>query len=370
MKSLPNYKSIRNRTYLFDMNHPLAAGRNFQLGKRGSISYFGWLSDKNFGDDILALVARAELSDYWLQSAYPWPKIEDRFLSAMPLAPKNVATLIGGGTIIGGNFSKTIMKPLFMSRPIFTFGSGALPLVNWTKENRSFWREILSRARLISVRGEASARVLHELTGRKDIEVTGDFALRASHHYPVFSESGKADKLRVGVNLGSHKLSGKPRTRESVVAAMAEFVRRFQLDFEFVPLFLHTIDEKATLSAFTTAGVSYKNPIALHKKTKNLSKLGCLDLVISERLHGSVLAHSYDVPAIGIGYDNKVSDHFDTMRQLDCVLPLEGISAQVLSQSVEGLVRSLPAFKERIGVRRRELSIKQEMYLQSIRAAI
>ena len=71
--------ALLNRTHVFSPTHPLSIYRNAPWGKSGKILYYGWLSDANFGDDILAQIAKSEFSEYVLHSAYPRIRYEPTF---------------------------------------------------------------------------------------------------------------------------------------------------------------------------------------------------------------------------------------------------------------------------------------------------
>ncbi|WP_197046703.1 polysaccharide pyruvyl transferase family protein [Oceanobacillus salinisoli] len=54
-----------------------------------------------------------------------------------------------------------------------------------------------------------------------------------------------------------------------------------------------------------------------------LSLIGKAELVISMRLHGSILANRFGVPSIGFNYDNKVLAHYQNMNMTKYLLDLD-----------------------------------------------
>ena len=48
---------------------------------------------------------------------------------------------------------------------------------------------------------------------------------------------------------------------------------------------------------------------------EHIAHISSLSFIISQRLHASILAHSYGIPCIALAYDEKVTDHFLSMQQ-------------------------------------------------------
>jgi len=325
-----------NRTHVLEFNHPLSIYRNWPKAKRGRLTYFGWLSARNFGDDILAEMVKAEFSEFWVQSAYPRVRLEDRFLTTILNSRPNRGNIIGGGTIIGGALGGALISKFPDNAPFFSFGSGVLPVERWRAGYFEIWNRILTSATAISVRGHQSARIAKEATGRSDIEVVGDYALAASELYERQCASiASLDRPRVGINLGSHKYASSEEHNNRMRLAFSDLFRRMHAEVEFVPVYLHKIDKLMTREAFSCAGVQPVDEISLFENPASVCRLGCLDAMISERLHGSIIAHSYDVPAVGIGYDEKIFDHYEVMDQSNYYIDVSLVSTKNLIEKLE-----------------------------------
>src|SRR5690606_9478379 len=73
--------------------------------------------------------------------------------------------------------------------------------------------------------------------------------------------------------------------------------------------------------------MKYNNRTHIYRHTGDyiefLSILGSAHVVISMRLHGSILANRFFVPSIGFNYDDKVLAHYQNMGTEDFLLGLD-----------------------------------------------
>jgi polysaccharide pyruvyl transferase WcaK-like protein len=367
-KSYLSRTAVLNRTHILDFYHPLSIYQNWPKGKIGRIEYFGWLSARNFGDDILAEVMRTEFSEFWVQSAHPRVRIEDRLLAALLGHQRKHASVIGGGTIIGGAFQAALLNSLRENVPMFSFASGVLPIERWHPEHINGWRHILVSATALTVRGYRSARVLKEFAQRTDIQVVGDFALATSEIYKgrLGSDKSKA-RPQVGINLGSHKYSSDDEHNSNLLNAFVPMMQKMSSVVNFVPVFLHDIDRVLTRKAFCRAGIKAAFEISLFEDSRSVTDLSGLDAMVSERLHGSILAHSYDVPSIGIGYDEKIFDHFEVIDQSDFHLEIPSVSAERLIRSLELVLGNRSELSRKIKLSRSHLREKQKEFVTQVK---
>jgi len=360
-------KTLLNRTHVFSPAHPLSIYRNAPWDKSGKILYYGWLSDGNFGDDILAEIAKREFSKYLLHSAYPEIAYEDRLAAEIFGYSWETARMLGGGTLIGRGFEKFINLNLPRNMPTFTFASGALPLEHWRQENVEGWEKFLKNATAISVRGFRSASRVEEITGRSDVRVIGDFALAASDYMqkriPVAAQRTRA---KLGVNFGSHLFQHDQQHISKIRELLLYLILTLSADVDFVGVYLHEIDERLAKDTFSAAGVELKHEIALHKYPAKLPELAELDAVISERLHGSILSHSYDTPCLGLGYHDKVLDHFETMDQQHNYVFLEGLEKEDVVRRVEKVLEDRTEISRQISTVRLRWRTEQKKFVEDM----
>jgi polysaccharide pyruvyl transferase WcaK-like protein len=59
--------------------------------------------------------------------------------------------------------------------------------------------------------------------------------------------------------------------------------------------------------------------------------LGSVDLLVSMRLHASILGHRQGVPAVGLNYEAKISDYFHEIGEGDRVIGPEASADQLYS---------------------------------------
>lgn len=325
--------------------------------------YIGWLSDENFGDDIIAHVIKKKASKFWVQSVYPRERLEDRAFSFMmgnkPLGP----LIIGGGTLIGGGYSSKILELIKEGHPVLSIGSGVIHHERWSEVRKAEWRDILCHSGSISVRGFRSAKTLQRCIGYNGARVVGDFALATSEIFKAPPVTSKTRLPRIGVNAGSHKLMENQFLREQITELIGSALSKLAGKVTFVPIYMHQLDEAATTAVFNRAGVPISEIIAPYKRLHDVKKYGTLDGIVSERLHGSILGHSYGVPAIGIAYDDKILDHFDVMNQNAFTFSLEKANGQQLSDVIDDIIVHNETYAQQIVHRREGLVSLQDKFL-------
>lgn len=360
-----NRIGIVNNTFLFSPLNPLSIWQNFPNRKLPRIAYIGWLSNQNFGDDILAQIAKKQLNKYWIQSAYPHFRLEDS-LAAKIYGKHNVDLIvIGGGTLIGGSYAERILELSEKDVPILTFGTGVIEEADWKNSfQKEQWREILLKASAVSVRGNISCSTLSTVLDFNSSHVVGDFALQAYYlQKPEENTGAKNSKIKIGINLGSHKHKRNSSEQSAIDLAVSEFMAQTSESVEFSEVSMHRIDEEKASFVFSLAGKNPVSKIRLNRKPSQMSMLGDLDLVISQRLHGSILSHSYGVPAIGLEYAGKIRDHFSLMDQEKYCVPIKSISSQKISETVQSLIPRIKEEQNLIQAKRDEIILRQKDFI-------
>lgn len=298
----------------------------------------GYAGEGNLGDDYLAArlasLASAALPDTHVAVAWggasPWepPEVEvvGRDLSAVFDAIESADGLvIGPGGILHnargfGNrhrdrglayYDAVTAKAASRGVPVGAIGVGVGPLVG--SAARRMTKRILERCATVSVRDEHAAQILADL-GVTGIEVVPDLAINPS--IPS-REDSRAVLARDGATLG---VCVRPwideeetrRVSSTVAAAIDLLVDAGHVtNVVGVPLSsspIEALDDRwptiATLDAVTSP-VSTRM-LEVVDFTNFERDFAELDVMVSMRLHGVILARNVGTPSLGIEYDEKV----------------------------------------------------------------
>jgi len=249
--------------------------------------------------------------------------------------------VVGGGTILG-NLRTWLVDDATLPRirvPIGLFGTGIRDEGRTAIDAalRAPVAEVIARSHPRGVRGPLSAALLAALgPSCPPVEVAGDTALLLDvreHRVPPAARAG------VGVNLRVRRDGGEAATLATYRAWLAGAGRRVADDVRFF-----ACDRAWDPRAADRLGASVEPYADLPTL---LRWLAGRRLVISERLHGAVLAHALGVPAVLVAYERKCWDYARAVGLLtSCVAPGD---AHALATAVEGaaadLARARPAIE-------------------------
>ena len=186
---------------------------------------------------------------------------------------------------------------------------------------RKLVASIASRLDAITVRDEASARLLREIgVGRPPVEVTADPALLLAPARPVSLDgewvavalrpwAGRDVPLAETVARACH--AALPRARMMAIAMQPQ--KDSAIGEHFARLRHQEGDGEV-------AGVSLARPDSLLVPLEPLlENLAACDMVIGMRLHALILAAACAVPAVALSYDPKVTAFMAQSGQADAV---------------------------------------------------
>jgi polysaccharide pyruvyl transferase WcaK-like protein len=192
----------------------------------------------------------------------------------------------------------------------------------------------LRRFSLLAARDTESADALSELTGHP-AAVMGDLALEASGPVPLL-EAGGVPRIAVTtreiVGRGPSVADGAgARLEAELAAALDQVATATGARVELIPLRPHVgsrrrdDDERAgeSLAARATTGETWIRREPPRNAEAFARLMATVDLVVSVRLHGAVLAAGSGRPVVGIAYDPKVSGFFRDLGVPHQGLPLD-----------------------------------------------
>lgn len=327
LANMPWYASSRySPMRLFRLPYRVARAVRSAMMVRSQTGYVGWVGGQNLGDIALFEIISTLLSPAKLFPFMPtpWERRVIRILRSN--RPFSKAICLGGGTLIGRNkYLNVIREAIYHNVPVFSFGTGVSDPLFWERD-RGFdlslqeWKEVLTNFCAISVRGELSAAILHDL-GIPDVTVVGDPALGFARETMTYPD----DNQILGVNCG-HVLEGQfwGRTEDDTIELVSRELKilsskgwRFKF-FSVVPEDkpIHQQIANQIGNRFVENTRLYEDP---HEFIVEAEKCA---IFLGLKLHSVVLSYAAFTPAIMLAYQPKCEDFMHSVGRMDqCVRP-------------------------------------------------
>lgn len=299
-----------------------------ELGPRLRLAVYRWTED-NAGD---VAVQRGIESHFPSDTHWEHIGLFEEAGDAIARVNSCDGLVIGGGTILG-NIPTWLTKAGVVSQidvPVGLFGTG-LRDEGFEQLQPSFAEpivELLERSVVRGVRGDLSRNFLERSGVRpRSIEVVGDAALSLSAPQHSGSREGVAFNIRP-----------RPGGGETTTVEMARRILSSDRWRDFGPIRFFSCHNKWDLGVGGQLGVVVEPYRGLNELFELLSSAR---VVVSERLHGSVLAHLADTPAVQLSYERKCLDYMGSVgaagfctdgRDVDHVLEL---AAEAISSGVD-----------------------------------
>ena len=179
---------------------------------------------------------------------------------------------------------------------------------------------LVNKVDLITVRDKGSLEELQRLKITKPkIFCTADPVLAIK---PVSLEVGEKILSKHNINISEKKLIGVSVRRwknweicrSNLSQALDNFVEKFDAKIIFIPMQFPEDIKAAKL----TAELMTKNSAVIDEELTTaeiLSLVGCMDILISIRLHALIFAGVMGVPMLGISYDPKIERFLDSIDE-------------------------------------------------------
>ena len=236
----------------------------------------------------------------------------------------------GGGSLLQNVTSRRslyyylgiISLAKLLCRPVMLYAQGIGPIYGtFAKKITHF---IINRVNLITVRDHGSLNELTQLDiTRPKIFCTADPVLALK---PVSLEVGKNILKQYGedkfiddmqtplIGVSVRRWHGWQHCQRELSKAIDEAAKRYNARIIFLPM-QYKEDIKA---AESVAELSETNCTILdgeYKTSELLSLVGCMDILLSIRLHALIFAGVMNVPMIGISYDPKIDRFLDLIHE-------------------------------------------------------
>lgn len=291
------------------------------------IGYLGWIRRGNFGDDAMFQAFRRAVRNLSPVLPAPLTKV-GRTLAKGARADLLV---VGGGTLLGlPEWNERISLAIDALKPdrIVCLGTGVVPpsSIKGVGDQARHIRDtasILKTFDNVMVRGPRSASSLSSVG--IDATVVGDLALLGADAFRVRPASQR--KL-ILVNLANNaqKLHQSALPEASIVGSALDSLADSGYEIRFFGMENKDLALVGRLQSRNVEIVHHRGDLDL------LGLIASADLVISERLHGAILAASVGVPFVALPYMDKVFDFASTIGALGRVLEAHDLEQSAILQ--------------------------------------
>ena len=356
------------------------------MAKHDEILISGYYGFKNSGDDALLSAIIEDISRYKespnivvlsknpqeTQRLYRVKAINRINVWQIHRHMKKADLLIsGGGTLMqDGTSTKSLWYYLEIIKhairnnvKVMLYSNGIGPLNHTGSIEQT--RETLNKVNLITLRDDASARILKDIgvTEPKTI-VTADPALGLE---PEPEEVGRKILDSIGVPKGERLMGVSVRRWgencrdfEKILAAACDYAyEKYGLHTVFVPMQL----ERDLVISQSIARKMKAPSSVLNRRCgvgEVMSVIGCMDLCIGMRLHSLIYAAVAAVPLIGLVYDPKISSFMNYTRQR-LYAGVEDVSAQKLGEIIDKCMTEYDGIKAELQQNRELLRDKARL---------
>lgn len=287
------------------------------FSKKKKLIYYGFLGDRNFGDELVFLATKKLFNDCVL---IPYlrhmPVLTKAYCKLFPDSVDGV--IIGGGTIIRGFSSdKAYFKKLSRkNKPLFFHGTG-------TDEHlmdKTFWPSFINNNTYGGLRGPQSQMSLKK--NGFNFKQLGDAGL-----YLDRGLKNSIKKKIIIINFGTHKLIEELlQSRKQII----QFLKSESVaEYKIVYLPLHSKD--------LTLGLALKTEIEnlevlqlAHSYEETLDLIKEAEFCIGERLHFTVMSVMANTPFISMNYDNKHEDFLESVALKSYGFPPNTINVKLI----------------------------------------
>lgn len=256
--------------------------------------------------------------------------------------------VVGGGSLLGFDSLKLSNKLKKIEKPIVIFGAGyrrEKRILN--EKSRNTFKKVLSKVSLIGVRGYVSKQMLLQngIIEDGEVEVVGDPALLFS---PTSVRNFEGE-FRIGM-VARNMSRFEPQyvtnnIMQRTFAALGDYLaQRFKAKIYFFSftenIFESDIKGAKKVLKFMKHGNQAEIIPRINEPRKLGSMMGKMNLVVSQRLHPSVLAWVQEVPSIAFEYQfNKTIDVMNSIGMDEFVIRTDEFSLDSYIKKLDRLLK-------------------------------
>lgn len=320
---------------------------------RKRVLYFGWLGERNFGDEALFYCIERLLTDK--VRLYGSNKVSRLLIRNFLEKHYFDFLMLGGGTFI--NVNKEVVDYINDKRKyiqdMVVFGTGAVNGEFWESvkgwRDMSYkWADILSDCRLIGVRGPDSLEYLRKL-GIDHAKVIGDPVLILG--YDMVKK--KERKKRVGVNFGfsRDRLWGKSDLRfAKKILSVCKVLHTHGWDISFFSVWpTDTSFIKECLDSEFAGSIEFDIFNAWeHDISTAMKYFDGIDVFIAEKLHAGIVAACTYTPFIMFEYRTKCRDFMKSVDLLDLNIRTDRVDIDRVVYEVNSLYEDVDRYQRHL----------------------
>ncbi|MFC3198973.1 polysaccharide pyruvyl transferase family protein [Parapedobacter deserti] len=266
------------------------------FSKKRVLAYYGFLGDRNFGDELVFESAKTLFSGTVLLPVLHHSPLYVKLYRTL-FKRRIAGIVVGGGTLIGPYFAeKRFIRSLNASNtPIFFHGTGVTSTINFEE----LWNHMLVTNSFGGIRGKLSyERILAAVKKQRNIIGDACFCM----YDPV---APKEKPKKVLINFGAHHLfDGREHSKNELIKFSRQLVTE-GYEVHFLPL--HEIDCNEATGIKAAIPELRLLPIP---RTFTEAKQIFSDYLFAAglRLHFIAIAALCHVPFIAINYKDKHDD--------------------------------------------------------------
>lgn len=318
-----------------------------------SIRYVGWTGRSNLGDEAMLKAIR---------DLHPWANIE-------PSGDMADVLMLGGGTLINRGYLRHL-RPLDSPRvERVAFGPGVANPEYWgdPKERPSDWVDFLESCLLVGVRGPISASILDDWGLRRSVEIIGDPALSLTATEGIEKVAGRVVLCPAwtrGLLWGE--------SDDDVIDAFARLTGSLRMQgHEVWALSAFPADDRYIIEMMRRAGTADLPYLAAHEDPQPaLDLLASAEVVVSERLHGAVLAAAAGTVPVMVEYRPKLRDFAESVDLGDFVIRTDSLDGRALEELTNEALETRSELSERMQARVLEFRSKQRAAAETLKIAL
>lgn len=262
----------------------------------------------------------------------------------------------------------------WLKKPVFLWSNGIGPLQRRTSREKV--RKTLEGCRMITLRDGDSLAELQKLglTGQT-LKVTADptFALEAA---PRPQARQRLTELGIGpeetlVGISVRSAEGMERAVAEFAALGDRIVRELRKTVVF--LAMQTPGDELLSARIQQEMQEPSYLVGSVRPEEMLGIVGCMDAVVSMRLHTVIFSAEERVPVVGCVYDPKVQAFLHLFDMPDCGTP-EEMTAETAFSALSGLLDRQTEVRQQLDDRVREMEYRAgetaELFLQFVQQEI
>jgi polysaccharide pyruvyl transferase CsaB len=252
--------------------------------------------------------------------------------------------------------TKTLILAKLLAKPRFIYAPGLGPVVN--RLGRLFSAKAISNAETILVRDQGSFDFLQSLDIKQDVTLTADPAYSlttSSDEYqpplagkqPLIAYAPRKHFYRKGSMLPVSMQKGSrdgynpqfERYLQEVAAALDRAVEVLKVQVVFLPMDLGPNPRDDLVCHHLRLLMVHRESTRIMDGdpplTEFIRRLGELDLLISDRLHGIILGMRFGLPFIGIDSDGKIGQMAKGIGHDSAVIHDQALERDLLFEMIE-----------------------------------